>query len=174
MANNKRTYKAILVLDTQGSEDSADALTSKVSEIIAGMGGEVKKVENLGLRDLVRPQSKDLSNAAYVKIDFESDPDISNFGGRTQPSLTYPKAAVLCKHVSDTARLQTIHEVEDDALVLAAYFLQGDSHDVGSTLVSDEHLVFERSEFAARVIKDRFPGRSSQFAVRYPDGRAFP
>ena len=50
MANNKRTYEAILVLDTQGSEDSADALTSKVSEIIAGMGGEVKKVENLGFR----------------------------------------------------------------------------------------------------------------------------
>ena len=50
MANNKRTYEAILVLDTQGSEDSADALTSKVSEIIASMGGEVKKVENLGFR----------------------------------------------------------------------------------------------------------------------------
>ena len=75
MANNKRTYEAILVLDTHGSEDSADALTTKVSEIIAGMGGEVKKVENLGLRDLARPQSKDLASAAYVKIDFESGPD---------------------------------------------------------------------------------------------------
>ena len=75
MANNKRTYEAILVLDTHGSEDSADALTTKVSEIIAGMGGEVKKVENLALRDLVRPQSKDLSSAAYVKINFESSPD---------------------------------------------------------------------------------------------------
>ena len=75
MANNKRTYEAILVLDTHGSEDSADAMTSKVSEIIAGMGGEVKKVENLGLRDLARPQSKDLASAAYVKIDFESGPD---------------------------------------------------------------------------------------------------
>ena len=75
MANNKRTYEAILVLDTHGSEDSADAMTSKVSEIIAGMGGEVKKIENLGLRDLTRPQSKDLASAAYVKIDFESGPD---------------------------------------------------------------------------------------------------
>ncbi|MBG29219.1 MAG: 30S ribosomal protein S6 [Opitutae bacterium] len=75
MANNKRTYEAILVLDTHGSEDSADAMTSKVSEIIAEMGGEVKKVENLGLRDLARPQSKDLASAAYVKIDFESGPD---------------------------------------------------------------------------------------------------
>ena len=75
MANNKRTYESILVLDTHGSEDSADAMTSKVSEIIAGMGGEVKKVENLGLRDLARPQSKDLASAAYVKIDFESGPD---------------------------------------------------------------------------------------------------
>ena len=70
--------------------------------------------------------------------------------------------------------LQTIYEIKYDALVLAAYFLQGDSHDIGSPLVANEHLVFERSEFAARVIKDWFPGRSSQFTVWNPDGRAFP
>ena len=75
MANNKRNYEATLVLDIRGSTDSADAMISRVSEIIAGMNGDVKKVENLGLRDLVRPQSKDLSSAAYIKIDFESSPD---------------------------------------------------------------------------------------------------
>ena len=74
MANNKRNYVATLVLDTRGSDDSADAMITKVSEIIAGMEGEVKKVENLGLRELARPQVRDFSNASYVRIDFESGP----------------------------------------------------------------------------------------------------
>ena len=74
MANNKRNYVATLVLDTRGSDDSADAMISKVSEIIAEMEGEVKKVENLGLRELVRPQVRGFSNASYVRIDFESGP----------------------------------------------------------------------------------------------------
>ncbi len=52
MANNKRNYAATLVLDTRGSNDSADAMISKVSEIITGIDGNVKKVENLGMREL--------------------------------------------------------------------------------------------------------------------------
>ena len=75
MTNNNRIYAATLVLDTSESEGSADAMISKISEIIAGLGGEVKKVENLGLRDLVRPQDRNLSRAAYIKIDFESGPE---------------------------------------------------------------------------------------------------
>ena len=75
MPNNKRNYVATLVLDTRGSDDSADAMISKVSEIIAGIDGEVNKVENLGLRELARPQARDFSTAAYVRIDFKSGPD---------------------------------------------------------------------------------------------------
>ena len=75
MTNNNRIYAATVVIDTSGSEGSADAMISKISEIIAGLGGEVKKVENLGLRDLVRPQDRNLSRAAYIKIDFESGPE---------------------------------------------------------------------------------------------------
>ena len=74
MANNKRNYEATLVLDTRGSKDSADAMISKVSEIIVALDGDVKKVENLGLRDLARPQAADFLNAAYVRIGFESNP----------------------------------------------------------------------------------------------------
>jgi len=50
-------------------------MISKVSEIITGIDGNVKKVENLGMRELARPQEQDFSTAAYVRIDFESDPD---------------------------------------------------------------------------------------------------
>ena len=75
MTNNNRIYAATLVLDTSGNNDSADAMISKISEIIASLDGEVKKVENLGLRDLVRPQDRNLTKAAYVKIDFESGPE---------------------------------------------------------------------------------------------------
>ena len=75
MTKQKRNYTATLVLDTNDSKDSADAMISKISEIIAGIDGEVKKVENLGLRDLVRPQDRNLTKAAYVKIDFESSPE---------------------------------------------------------------------------------------------------
>jgi len=74
MPNNKRNYEATVVLDTRGSQDSADIMISKISEIIASLNGEVKKVENLGSRELARPQSRDLSTAAYVKINFESSP----------------------------------------------------------------------------------------------------
>ena len=73
MANNRRLYTATLVLDTRGSDESADAMISKLSEIIVNLEGEVKKVENLGSRDLVRPQARNFSSAAYLKIDFESD-----------------------------------------------------------------------------------------------------
>jgi len=75
MTNNNRTYEATLVLDTSESNESADAMISKISEIIASLNGEVKKVENLGLRDLARPQDRNLASAAYVKIDFESGPE---------------------------------------------------------------------------------------------------
>ena len=74
MADNKRNYEATLVLDTRGSQESADAMISKISEIIASLNGEVKKVDNLGSRQLARPQNKDLPDAAYVKIEFESGP----------------------------------------------------------------------------------------------------
>ena len=70
-----RNYTATLVLDTRGSEESADALISKFSEIIVNLRGEVKKVENLGLRELARPKARNFSSAAYVKIDFEGDRD---------------------------------------------------------------------------------------------------
>ncbi|MFP6901638.1 MAG: 30S ribosomal protein S6 [Opitutales bacterium] len=73
MANNRRLYTATLVLDTRGSDESADAMISKLSEIIVNLEGEVKKVENLGSRDLVRPQARNFSSAVYLKIDFESD-----------------------------------------------------------------------------------------------------
>ena len=75
MVNSNRNYVATLVLDTRGSSDSADATISKVSEIIAGLGGEVKKVENLGSRELSRPQAQGFSEGSYVKIDFQSDPE---------------------------------------------------------------------------------------------------
>ena len=75
MADKRRNYEATLVLDTRGSTESADAMISKVSEIIANLNGEVKKIENLGSRTLVRPQNKDMPDAAYVKIDFESGPE---------------------------------------------------------------------------------------------------
>ena len=75
MADKKRNYEATLVLDTRDSKESADAMISKMSEIIASLNGEVKKIDNLGTRALARPQDKDLPDAAYVKIDFEIGPE---------------------------------------------------------------------------------------------------
>ncbi|MBL64458.1 MAG: 30S ribosomal protein S6 [Opitutae bacterium] len=75
MGDKKRNYEATLVLDTRGSNESADSMISKMSEIIASLNGEVKKVDNLGSRTLARPQNKDLPDAVYVKINFEISPE---------------------------------------------------------------------------------------------------
>ena len=58
MTNNKRNYAATLVLDTRGSKDSADALISKVSEIIDEMEGKVKKVEHPRHRERNAPKNQ--------------------------------------------------------------------------------------------------------------------
>ena len=46
MGDKKRNYEATLVLDTRGSNESADSMISKMSEIIASLNGEVKKVDD--------------------------------------------------------------------------------------------------------------------------------
>ena len=76
MINYRRNYTATLILDTRESEESADAMISKLSEIIVHLDGEVKKVENLGSREIARPKARNLSSAVYVKIDFESDREV--------------------------------------------------------------------------------------------------
>tara|TARA_Y100000588_G_scaffold325689_3_gene359607 strand:- start:179 stop:475 length:297 start_codon:yes stop_codon:yes gene_type:complete len=76
MINYRRNYTATLVLDTRESEESADAMISKLSEIIAHLDGEVKKVENLGSREIARPKARNFSSAVYVKIDFESGREV--------------------------------------------------------------------------------------------------
>ena len=76
MINYRRNYTATLILDTRESEESADAMISKLSEMIVHLDGEVKKVENLGSREIARPKARNLSSAVYVKIDFESDREV--------------------------------------------------------------------------------------------------
>ena len=73
MINYRRNYTATLILDIRESEESADAMISKLSEIIVHLDGEVKKVENLGSREIARPKARNFSSAVYLKIDFESD-----------------------------------------------------------------------------------------------------
>ena len=54
MSQNKRNYKATLILDNRGKEDSVDQIIEGVKKEISAVQGEVTAVENIGRRDFAR------------------------------------------------------------------------------------------------------------------------
>ena len=73
---SKRNYKATMVLDPSGNEESSDEIISQLSEVIRSVEGEVTKVENLGSQNLARPAKKNSPTAIYVQFDVEGEPDV--------------------------------------------------------------------------------------------------
>ena len=54
MSQTKRNYKATIILDNRGKEDSVEQIIESVKKEIVAVQGEVTAVENLGRREFVK------------------------------------------------------------------------------------------------------------------------
>ncbi len=70
MSQNKRNYKATLILDNRGKEDSVEQIIEGVKKEISAVAGEVTGVENLGRRDFARKTDDKFPAGVYVQVNF--------------------------------------------------------------------------------------------------------
>lgn len=72
MNQTKRNYKATLILDNRGKEDSVEQIVDGVKKEIAAVAGEVTGVEQLGRRDFVRVTDDKFPGGVYVQVNFSA------------------------------------------------------------------------------------------------------
>jgi small subunit ribosomal protein S6 len=72
MSQNKRNYKATLILDNRGKEDSVDQIIEGVKKEISAVQGEVTAVENIGRRDFARTTDDKFPAGVYVQVNFSA------------------------------------------------------------------------------------------------------
>ncbi len=70
MNQKKRNYKATLILDNRGKEDTVEQIIEGVKKEIAAILGEVTTVENLGRRDFARKTDDQFPAGVYVQVNF--------------------------------------------------------------------------------------------------------
>ena len=70
MNQNKRNYKATLILDNRGKEDTVDQLIEGVKKEISAVQGEVTAVENLGRREFSRKTDDQFPGGVYLQVNF--------------------------------------------------------------------------------------------------------
>jgi small subunit ribosomal protein S6 len=71
----KKNYKATLILDTRGREETADQLVADLQKEIATLGIDVLKVENLGRREFARKTDPALPAGNYAQYDIAGGND---------------------------------------------------------------------------------------------------
>ncbi len=70
MSQTKRNYKATIILDNRGKEDSVEQIIESVKKEIVAVQGEVTAVENLGRREFVRKTDAKFPGGVYVQVNF--------------------------------------------------------------------------------------------------------
>ncbi|MCX6948490.1 MAG: hypothetical protein RL598_1107 [Verrucomicrobiota bacterium] len=70
MSQTKRNYKATIILDNRGKEDSVEQIIESVKKEIVAVQGEVTAVENLGRREFVRKTDDKFPGGVYVQVNF--------------------------------------------------------------------------------------------------------
>ena len=68
----KNKYEAVIVLNTQGKEDSVEKMVSQVGREIEAEGARLEQVDQLGRREFVYTPRK-LQDGFYVNYHFEAD-----------------------------------------------------------------------------------------------------
>lgn len=68
-----RKYEGVILLDTQGKEESIDELISRIGKEMEGEGANLQQIDQLGRKDFAYPQ-RDASGAFFVSYTFEADP----------------------------------------------------------------------------------------------------
>ncbi len=72
MSQNKRNYKATLILDNRGKEDSVEQIIEGVKKEISAVQGEVTAVENVGRREFSRKTDDKFPGGVYVHLSFSA------------------------------------------------------------------------------------------------------
>ena len=70
MNQTKRNYKATLILDNRGKEDSVEQIIEGVKKEITAVQGDVTAVENIGRREFVRKTDDKVPAGVYVQVNF--------------------------------------------------------------------------------------------------------
>ena len=70
-----RMYETIYIVKPDLTDDEGKALTAKVQDIITGMKGEIKKLEDWGLRKLSYPINK-IARGRYIYLRFDGNSDL--------------------------------------------------------------------------------------------------
>ena len=72
MKQTNRNYKASLILDNRGKEDSVETLIEGVKKEITAVQGEVTAVENLSRREFARKTDDKFPGGVYVQMSFSA------------------------------------------------------------------------------------------------------
>ena len=72
MNQTKRNYKATLILDNRGKEDSVEQIIEGVKKEVTAVQGEVTAVENLGRRDFARKTDDKFPAGVYIQVNFSA------------------------------------------------------------------------------------------------------
>ena len=72
MSQTKRNYKATLILDNRGKEDSVESIIEGVKKEITAVQGEVTAVENIGRREFARKTDDKFPGGVYVSMAFSA------------------------------------------------------------------------------------------------------
>lgn len=69
----KNRYEALLVLDTQGKEDTVKEITDRLEKDFTGAGAQVEQVQRMEKRDFAYAAGH-LSSGYYVNFIFNAEP----------------------------------------------------------------------------------------------------
>lgn len=69
---NLRNYKATVILDTRGYQDTVDSLIDKLKEAITSVEGKVAEAVNLGQKEFARVTDRKMPHGIYVQYLFEA------------------------------------------------------------------------------------------------------
>ena len=72
MKQTNRNYKATLILDNRGKEDSVESIIEDVKKEISAVQGEVTAVENIGRREFSRKTDDNFPGGVYVQVNFSA------------------------------------------------------------------------------------------------------
>jgi small subunit ribosomal protein S6 len=65
-----KNYKATFILNTRDREETVEELTEGMKKEIVALGGDVEKIEDLGLQEFARAADKNFAQGNYVQIFF--------------------------------------------------------------------------------------------------------
>lgn len=72
MSQTNRNYKASIILDNRGKEDSVEQIIDGVKKEISAVQGEVTAVENFGRRDFARVTDDKFPGGVYIQVNFSA------------------------------------------------------------------------------------------------------